>query len=163
MSVGDAIRIIQIHERARQGRVRARLMLNIRAEEERERMLRERQEVCTGEAGGEGKRASKNWSNSNGVNADRLDPPPPHTHQVTLDDFEAAVRIQCLVRGFLARRRVARFQAEELEAIGMAMAAPLPKKNNPVVKAQQVAEQRRVTQVTSQAALTSSILSSLCT
>jgi len=41
MSVEQAIRIIQIHERARQGRLRAKFMQDIRAQEERERRQRE--------------------------------------------------------------------------------------------------------------------------
>ncbi|CAH1783239.1 unnamed protein product [Owenia fusiformis] len=38
MSVDDAIRLIQIHERARQGRLRAKFMREIRQQEERERL-----------------------------------------------------------------------------------------------------------------------------
>jgi hypothetical protein len=41
MSVEQAIRLIQIHERARQGRLRAKFMQDIRAQEERERRARE--------------------------------------------------------------------------------------------------------------------------
>lgn len=37
MSLDDAIRLIQIHERARQGRLRAKFMKEIREQEERER------------------------------------------------------------------------------------------------------------------------------
>lgn len=38
MSVGDAIKMIQVHERARQGRLRAKFMRDIRQQEERERL-----------------------------------------------------------------------------------------------------------------------------
>lgn len=38
MSFEDAIRLVQIHERARQGRLRAKFMREIRQQEERERM-----------------------------------------------------------------------------------------------------------------------------
>lgn len=38
MSVEEAIRMIQIHERARQGRLRAKFMRDIRQQEERERL-----------------------------------------------------------------------------------------------------------------------------
>lgn len=38
----DAIRLIQIHERARQGRLRAKFMKEIREQEERERMAQTR-------------------------------------------------------------------------------------------------------------------------
>lgn len=41
MTVEQAIRIVQIHERARQGRLRAKFMQDIRAQEERERRARE--------------------------------------------------------------------------------------------------------------------------
>jgi len=41
MTVDQAIRLIQIHERARQGRLRAKFMQDIRAQEERERRQRE--------------------------------------------------------------------------------------------------------------------------
>lgn len=41
MSLEQAIQIIQIHERARQGRLRAKFMQDIRAQEERERRARE--------------------------------------------------------------------------------------------------------------------------
>lgn len=37
MSFEDAIRLIQVHERARQGRLRAKFMREIRQQEERER------------------------------------------------------------------------------------------------------------------------------
>ena len=37
MSVEEAIRLIQIHERARQGRLRAKFMREIRQQEEREK------------------------------------------------------------------------------------------------------------------------------
>jgi len=37
MSLEDAIRVIQIHERARQGRLRAKFMREIRQQEEREK------------------------------------------------------------------------------------------------------------------------------
>ena len=37
MSVEEAIRVVQIHERARQGRLRAKFMYEIRLEEEREK------------------------------------------------------------------------------------------------------------------------------
>ena len=39
MSLEEAIRIIQVHERARQGCLRAKFMREIRAQEEREKML----------------------------------------------------------------------------------------------------------------------------
>ena len=39
MSLEDAIKFIQVHERARQGRLRAKFMKEIREQEERERML----------------------------------------------------------------------------------------------------------------------------
>ena len=42
MSLEDAIRMIQIHERARQGRLRAKFMREIRQQEERERMVANR-------------------------------------------------------------------------------------------------------------------------
>ncbi|EDV25409.1 uncharacterized protein TRIADDRAFT_24164, partial [Trichoplax adhaerens] len=38
MTVEEAVRIVQIHERARQGRLRAKFMKDIRAQEERERL-----------------------------------------------------------------------------------------------------------------------------
>lgn len=38
MSFEEAIRLVQIHERARQGRLRAKFMREIRQQEERERM-----------------------------------------------------------------------------------------------------------------------------
>jgi hypothetical protein len=41
MSVEDAIQLLQRHERARQGRLRAKFMMDIRAQQERERMLKE--------------------------------------------------------------------------------------------------------------------------
>jgi len=37
MSIDEAIRLVQIHERARQGRLRAKFMREIRLEEEREK------------------------------------------------------------------------------------------------------------------------------
>jgi hypothetical protein len=37
MTLEDAIRLIQVHERARQGRLRAKFMREIRVQEERER------------------------------------------------------------------------------------------------------------------------------
>ena len=42
MSIEEAIRLIQVHERARQGRLRARFMREIRQQEERERMVANR-------------------------------------------------------------------------------------------------------------------------
>ncbi len=42
MSIEDAIRLIQVHERARQGRLRAKFMFEIRQQEERERMAANR-------------------------------------------------------------------------------------------------------------------------
>ncbi len=42
MSVEDAIRMIQIHERARQGRLRAKICQEIRQQEERERLAANR-------------------------------------------------------------------------------------------------------------------------
>lgn len=38
MSTEEAIRLIQVHERARQGRLRSKFMREIRMEEERERV-----------------------------------------------------------------------------------------------------------------------------
>ena len=38
MSIEEAIRLVQIHERARQGRLRAKFMREIRLEEEREKL-----------------------------------------------------------------------------------------------------------------------------
>ena len=43
MSVSEAIRLIQIHERARQGRLRAKFMADIRYQEQRERRRKELQ------------------------------------------------------------------------------------------------------------------------
>lgn len=110
MDVRRAIQIIQVHERARQGRVRARLMQSIRAEEERERRLRDQPTV-------------------------------------SYSAEEAAIQIQRIVRGFLARRRARRVADEELELIGMTMPPALSRKEDPILKAEQAAEQRRVTQV----------------
>ena len=42
MSLEEAIRLIQIHERARQGRLRAKFMRDIRQQEERERLAANR-------------------------------------------------------------------------------------------------------------------------
>lgn len=42
MSVEEAIRLIQVHERARQGRLRAKFMREIRQQEERERLAANR-------------------------------------------------------------------------------------------------------------------------
>ena len=42
MTVEDAIRLIQIHERARQGRLRAKICQEIRQQEERERQAANR-------------------------------------------------------------------------------------------------------------------------
>ena len=42
MSIEDAVRLIQIHERARQGRLRAKFMRVIRQQEERERLAANR-------------------------------------------------------------------------------------------------------------------------
>ena len=42
MSFEEAIRLVQIHERARQGRLRAKFMREIRQQEERERMAQTR-------------------------------------------------------------------------------------------------------------------------
>lgn len=42
MSLEDAVRLIQIHERARQGRLRAKFMRIIRQQEERERLAANR-------------------------------------------------------------------------------------------------------------------------
>lgn len=42
MSMEEALRIIQVHERARQGRLRAKFMREIRLQEERERMVANR-------------------------------------------------------------------------------------------------------------------------
>ena len=42
MSIEEAIRLIQIHERARQGRIRSMFMREIRQQEERERMAANR-------------------------------------------------------------------------------------------------------------------------
>lgn len=42
MSLEEAIRLIQVHERARQGRLRAKFMKEIRMEEERERVAQQR-------------------------------------------------------------------------------------------------------------------------
>ena len=42
MSMEEAIRLIQYHERARQGRLRAKFMREIRQQEERERMAANR-------------------------------------------------------------------------------------------------------------------------
>ena len=38
MSLEEAIRLVQVHERARQGRLRAKFMREIRLEEEREKL-----------------------------------------------------------------------------------------------------------------------------
>ena len=43
MTVAEAIRLIQIHERARQGRLRAKFMADIRFQEQRERRRKEAQ------------------------------------------------------------------------------------------------------------------------
>lgn len=42
MSMEEAIRLIQVHERARQGRLRAKFMREIRNEEERDRLAQQR-------------------------------------------------------------------------------------------------------------------------
>ncbi len=42
MTLEDAIRLIQIHERARQGRLRAKICQEIRQQEERERLAANR-------------------------------------------------------------------------------------------------------------------------
>ena len=42
MTLEDAIRMIQIHERARQGRLRAKICQEIRQQEERERLAANR-------------------------------------------------------------------------------------------------------------------------
>ena len=42
MSFEEAIRLVQIHERARQGRLRAKFMREIRQQEERERQQQTR-------------------------------------------------------------------------------------------------------------------------
>jgi len=42
MSLEESIRIIQVHERARQGRLRAKFMREIRMQEERERQAANR-------------------------------------------------------------------------------------------------------------------------
>ena len=42
MSFEEAIRLVQIHERARQGRLRAKFMREIRQQEERERKAQTR-------------------------------------------------------------------------------------------------------------------------
>ena len=42
MSLEEAIRLIQIHERARQGRLRAKFMREIRQQEEREKLVANR-------------------------------------------------------------------------------------------------------------------------
>ena len=42
MSIEDAVRLIQIHERARQGRLRAKFMREIRQQEEREKLAANR-------------------------------------------------------------------------------------------------------------------------
>lgn len=42
MSLEDAIKMIQVHERARQGRLRAKFMKEIREQEERDRLAQTR-------------------------------------------------------------------------------------------------------------------------
>lgn len=95
----EAIRMIQIHERARQGRLRAKFMREIREQEIRERMAANR-------------------------GAPTLDPDVAITRiqKVTPDivcKITSKNQLQQLWKGFSQRRRTKREREEEMMFIGM--------------------------------------------
>ncbi|XP_076272045.1 dynein regulatory complex protein 11 isoform X2 [Rhynchophorus ferrugineus] len=111
MSEQQAILIIQTHERARQGRLRAQFMKEIRSMKEKSKP------TATGE-GEEGEEEA-----GHGIN------------------LAAALKIQKIWRGYIARRATKRRKLQEMLLIGMI--PPPKKKNEELLKDLQIQENRR--------------------
>jgi len=106
MTTDEAIKLLQIHERARQGRLRAKFMWELSREEER-----------------------------------RLKGAKGSSH---MTEKEAAIIVQKKWRGYIARQKVKKQRAEELEFIGMIPSRKDIEKDNPEqYRATKTSEARR--------------------
>lgn len=103
MTVQEAVLIIQAMERARQGRLRAKFMKDIRQQEERERLAQQR----------------GNQSDCNICCCGRTLYHMLISGAPSIDPEVAAVRVQKHWKGFAQRRRAKRERDDEMMFIGM--------------------------------------------
>ena len=109
MTLESAIRTVQLNERGRQGRQRAKFMKDIRSQEDRDRRLMEKKEE-------------------------------------EREPEYASVLIQQNWRGYISRKRTNEMRAEELIFIGMAPPPRKPRDEDPVIKAVEVKQRRKLIQ-----------------
>ncbi|KAJ8410584.1 hypothetical protein AAFF_G00194880 [Aldrovandia affinis] len=138
MSLEEAVRVMQVCERARQGRLRASFMKEIRREEEKERLGRNR---------------TTNTLDQN-VAATRIQKGGQHQpdaadargKSVQNDNFTQAILFTTVWLGYSARKRIRKERLEEMMFLGMVSPPQQGKQSATLVRAQQVECARRMMQ-----------------